>query len=108
MLVFTKFGLTINETNRWLRFLLGLLQFYSAGGAYETDIYSLPCRLAFEYENEPDEGLAERFSAVRADIRPYSGSAAPSTVFILLALSGSRQDLFSGVPIKYIAASSWS
>jgi cell division protein FtsW len=103
VLVFTKFGSTINSTNRWLRF--GPLSFQPAELMKLTYIIYLAAWLS--------NMKIKRVTDLQSGFMPFllvSGliaillllQPATSTVFILLA-SGLTIYFVSGAPVKYIA-----
>jgi len=102
VLVFTKFGSTINQTNRWLRF--GPLSFQPAELMKLTYVLYLAAWLSNTKMNRAKDlqsgilpfALISGLIAVLLLLQP-----ATSTVFILLA-SGLAVYFVSGVPIKYI------
>ncbi len=101
-LVFTKFGSTINETNRWLR--LGPLSFQPAELMKLTYLIYLAAWLSNTKINRTKDlqsgflpfALVSGLIAVLLLLQP-----ATSTVFILLA-SGLAVYFVSGAPVKYI------
>ena len=102
-LVFTRFGSTINATNRWLRF--GPLSFQPAELMKLTYLIYLAAWLSNTKLNRTKDlqsgfvpfALVSGFIAVLLLLQP-----ATSTVFILLA-SGLAIYFVSGAPVKYIA-----
>src|ERR1700733_5581714 len=102
VLVFTKFGSTINSTNRWLRF--GPLSFQPAELMKLTYIIYLAAWLSnmkIKRATDLQSGflpflLVSGLIAVLLLLQP-----ATSTVFILLA-SGLTIYFVSGAPVKYI------
>jgi cell division protein FtsW len=101
-LVFTKFGSTINETNRWLR--LGPLSFQPAELMKLTYLIYLAAWLSNTKMNRTKDlqsgflpfALVSGLIAILLLLQP-----ATSTVFILLA-SGLAVYFVSGAPVKYI------
>lgn len=101
-LVFTKFGSTINQTNRWLRF--GPLSFQPAELMKLTYIVYLAAWLSNTKLNRIKDlqsgflpfALVSGLIAILLLLQP-----ATSTVFILLA-SGLAVYFVSGAPVKYI------